>query len=79
MTEYKIHVTKEHAKAFLRSLWPCGEMTHLSNHTRSFLEGLCGEVPQCLRYNDDSKHDTEKAVRLSGVLHALADYIEQGR
>jgi len=77
--EEKIHVTQEHADAFLRSLWPCGEMNHLSNHTRSFLEGLCGMVPKYLRYNDLSKIDTECAQRLSGVLYALADYIAQGR
>lgn len=75
----KIHITQEHADAFLRSLWPCGEMNHLSNHTRSFLEGLCGHVPQGLRCNDLSKYDLESAERLSGVLYALADYISQGR
>lgn len=79
MEEEKIHVTQEHADAFLKSLWPCGEMSHLSNHTRSFLEGLCGRVPQGLRYNDLSKSDTEASKKLSGVLYALADYIEQGR
>lgn len=79
MTEDKIHITQEHADAFLRSLWPCGEMNHLSSHTRSFLEGLCGEVPKNLRYNNLSEYDTEIANKLSGVLYALADYIAQGR
>jgi hypothetical protein len=71
-------VTHTQAQKFLESLYPCGEMTHLSNHTRSFFEGLIGEVPRGLRYNNFSHADITNAENMAFALRELANRIEEG-
>jgi len=71
-------ITKEHANGFLQSLFPCGEYCSLANHTRSFLEGMIGRVPNGLRVGDTSVSDTDSAKKLANALRQLADHIEKG-
>ena len=69
-------LSKDQANAFLRSLWPEGDMSFLSNHARTFFEALIGDVPrpQIIPSDDPSPEQ----VRLAFVLRALADRLENG-
>lgn len=72
-------VSRDHAQAFLDSLWPCGDMAHLATHPRSFLAGAIGKVPQNLvsqKWGDDSAKAASAA--LVKELRDLADAIERG-
>jgi len=64
-------ITKEHAQAFLDSLWPCGDNAHLANHTRSYLSGLIGVVPTIL----PNSYSAEYCKRLADALIGIAEHL----
>lgn len=61
-------MTKEQADAFLRALWPAGEMDYLSSHARTYLEAHVGHVPRSLPYTRTQTNDIEACQSLGGVL-----------
>lgn len=72
-------VSRDHAQAFLDSLWPCGDMAHLATHPRTFLSGAIGKVPQSLVSQKWGDEDSKAAsAALVTELRELADAIERG-
>lgn len=70
-------ITKHQAQGFLDSLFPCGDMAYLATHTRSFFEGMLGEVPQFLRHAMHPS-DVERDRAFADSLRQIADHIEKG-
>lgn len=69
-------ITVNQAQAFLNSLWPCGEHSHLSSHTRTYLEALVGFVPTQI-YNNSTDIHGQSALKMADVLVQIAERIKE--
>lgn len=67
-------LTDAQARAFLASLWPEGELAYHSNHARTFLEALIGNVPRPGDLLGTYRGDAVPG--LSRVLRQLADALD---
>lgn len=69
-------ITREQAKAFLDTLYPCGHMSHLDNPTRIFFAALLGRVPSGMPWDDKTTDDAERLRSMAKILREIAMHIE---
>ena len=69
-------ISKEQAQAFIDTLWPCSEYTHLSSHSRTYFEALLGKCPCSLHSYTDEQRSALKIF--ASILRQIADHIDGG-